>query len=52
MPANVVLKISWAVVAYNLICKGENGLFVFNDLKECFWERNLKDEFEIIENKK
>ena len=61
---NKLLKINWAVVQYKLISENENSLFLFSDLKECFWEvnavkgankmseTNINDDFEIIENKK
>ena len=56
MPVDEVLKISWAVVAFDLTCEGKNGLLVLSDLKECFWENlngvDINGEFEIIENKK
>ena len=36
MPVDVFMKISWAVISFVLIVESENGLFLFNDLKECF----------------
>ena len=42
MPVDVLMKISWAVISFDLIVESENGLFLFNDLKECFYE-NLSE---------
>ena len=36
MPVDVLMKISWAVISFNLIVESENGLIVLNDLKEYF----------------
>ena len=59
LPVDVLMKISWAVVSFNLIVESENGLFVLNDLKECFYENlnescetSINDDFEIIESEK
>ena len=52
MPVGVLMKISWAVVSFKLICENKNGLIVFNDLKECFYETSINDDFEIIESEK
>ena len=52
MPVGNLMKISWAVVSFKLICENKNGLIVFNDLKECFYETSINDDFEIIESEK
>ena len=52
MPVGVLMKISWAVVSFKLICENKNGLIVVNDLKECFYEGSINDDFEIIKNEK
>ena len=52
MPVGVLMKISWAVVSFKLTCENKNGLIVFNDLKECFYETSKNDDFEIIESEK
>ena len=52
MPVGNLMKISCAVVSFKLICENENGLIVFNDLKECFYEASINDDFEIIESEK
>ena len=59
MPIDVFMKISWAIISFDLIVESENGLFLFNDLKECFYENlsesnkaSVNDDFEIIESKK
>ena len=52
MPVGNLMKISWAVVSFKLICENKNGLIAFNDLKECFYEASINDDFEIIESEK
>ena len=52
MPVGDLTKISWAVRSFKLICENENSLIVFNDLKECFYEQSINDDFEIIESEK
>ena len=52
MPVVNLMKISWAVVSFKLICENKNGLIVVNDLKECFYETSINDDFEIIESEK
>ena len=52
MPVDVLMKISWAVISFNLTVESENGLLVLNDLKECFYEPSINDDFEIIESEK
>ena len=52
MPVGNLKKISWAVVSFKLICENKNGLIVVNDLKECFYETSINDDFEIIESEK
>ena len=52
MPVGILMKISWAVVSFKLICENKSGLIVFNDLKECFYETSINDDFEIIESGK
>ena len=56
MPVNVMLKISYAVVSFNAIIEGNDALLIKGHLMECFYENLgeevIKDEFEIIENKK
>ena len=47
-----LIKISWAVVSFRLIVEGKKGLLVLNDLKECFYEASINDDFEIIESEK
>ena len=38
MPVGVALKISWAVVSFELAREGKNGLLVYGNLKESFYE--------------
>ena len=52
MPVGNLMKNSWAVVPFKLICENENCLIVFNDLKECFYEASINNDFEIIESEK
>ena len=52
MPVGNLMKISWAVVSFKLICENKNGLIVVNDLKECFYETSINDDFKIIESEK
>ena len=52
LPVDDLLKISWAVVSFRLIIESEKGLFVLNNLKECFHETSINDDFEIIESEK
>ena len=52
LPVDNLIKISWAVVSFNLIIEGKKGLFVLNNLKECFYETSINDDFEIIESEK
>ena len=52
MPVGNLIKISWAVVSFKLICENKNGLLVFNDVKECFYKTSINDDFEIIESEK
>ena len=52
LPVDDLIKISWAVVSFRLIIESEKGLFVLNNLKECFHELSINDDFEIIESKK
>ena len=52
LPVDNLIKISWAVVSFNLIIEGKKGLFVLNNLKECFYEASINDDFEIIESEK
>ena len=52
MPVGDLMKISWAVVLFKLICENKDGLIVVNDLKECFYETSINDDFEIIESEK
>ena len=60
MPVDVLMKISWAIISFDLIVESENGLFLFNDLKEmkiyenlnAMNEASINDDFEIIESKK
>ena len=56
MPVGVMLKISYAVVRFELIREGKRGLLVQGHLMECFYE-NLSeavtnDDFEINESEK
>ena len=46
MFVGVLMKISWAVVSFKLICENKNGLIVLNDLEECFYEASINDDFE------
>ena len=46
MSVGVLMKISWAVVSFKLICENKNGLIVLNDLEECFYEASINDDFE------
>ena len=52
LPVDDLIEISWAVVSFRLIIESEKGLFVLNNLKECFYETIINDDFEIIETKK
>ena len=59
MPVDVLMKIKWVVISFNLIVESENGLFVLNNLKECFYENlnesnkaNINDDFKIIKSEK
>ena len=52
LPIDVLMKISWAVVSFRLIIESEKGLFVLSNLKECFYETSINDDFEIIESEK
>ena len=59
MPIDVFMKISWAVISVDLTVESEKGLYVLNDLKECFYENlsesnkaSINDDFEIIESEK
>ena len=52
MPVGNLMKISCVVVSFKLICENKNGLIVFNDLKECFYETIINNDFEIIESEK
>ena len=56
MPVDVMLRISYAAVSFNVIIEGNDGLLIKDHLMECFYENlseeNINDEFEVIENKK
>ena len=56
MPVDVMLKISYAVVSFNVIIEKNGVLLIEGHLKECFYENLseeiINDEFEIIESKK
>ena len=56
MPVDVMLKISYAVVSFNVIIEGNGVLLIEGHLMECFYENlgeeTINDEFEMIESKK
>ena len=52
LPIDDLMEISWAVVSFRLIIEGDKGLFVLNNLKECFHETSINNDFEIIKSKK
>ena len=57
MPVGGVLKISYAVVSFNVLLEKDGEIMAENFLQDCFYEINdvreiINDEFEIIENKK
>ena len=52
LPVDNLIRISWAVVSFRLIIESEKGLFLLNNLKECFHETSINNGFEIIKGKK
>ena len=56
MPVDTMLKISYAVVCFDLIREEKRGLLVEGHLMECFYENLseavINDGFEIIESEK
>ena len=52
LPVDDLIKISWAVASFNLIIAGKKGLFLLNNLKECFYETSINNDFEIIKSEK
>ena len=50
MSVDTLIKINWSIIGLKFIIESENGLFVLAYLQACFWEVNIKNEFQSVKN--